>query len=75
MYIRSSRCPETGRLSRVRNRFHDNAAEQRYQQKLIVAKQLRSHGTRYSAEFLARFNKLETLQRKLNWIEGCIASI
>ena len=74
-YNHSSRCPETGRLSRKRNRFHDNAAEQRYGQKLVVAKQLRKHGTRYSAEFMARNSTLRELQSKLRYIQGCIRSV
>lgn len=75
VYNRASRCPQTGRLSRERNRFHDVAAEQRFEQKLDVARELRKKGTRYSAEFLAQNNTLKSLQKKLRWINGCIASL
>ena len=41
MYNRTQRCPETGRWSRQRNQFHDNAAEQQYNARLGTARLVR----------------------------------
>jgi hypothetical protein len=65
----------TGRRARTRSRFSSVASERLYMQKMELAKRLRQHGTRFSAEFMARNTDLETLKRKLNWIEGCVGSI
>ena len=77
LYNRSIPCPETGLSSRFRNRFHDTAAERRYTKRLELAKQLKKvSGTRYSIEFLTRkYNTMESMKAKLNWVSGCVASV
>ena len=65
----------TGKQARPRSRFGSVASERDFQRKLIVAKQLRKHGTRHSAEFMARYKTLGQLQSNLNYLNGCVRSI
>ena len=63
------------RIARPRSLFSCLASEMDYKEKYEIAKQLRKHGTRFSAKYLAAHFTLEELQRKLNWLNGCISSI
>ena len=65
----------TGKRARPRSRFSSVASERDFQQKLTVARQLRQHGTRHSAEFMARYKSLRQLKRDLNYVNGCIRSL
>ena len=65
----------SGKRARPRSRHSSVASERLFGQKLIVAKQLRQHGTRYSAQFMARNHSLTDLQHKLNYITGCVRSL
>jgi len=75
LYISTPACPETGLSSRYRNPFHSTEAERRFMRKLEVAKALRKHGTRYSAQFMARNHTLTELQKKLKKVTKLIRSI
>jgi len=80
LYIQTSmkdiNTPEfAGKQARKRSRFSCVASERLFAKKLIVAKQLRQHGTRYSAQFMARNHSLSDLQHKLNYIQGCVRSL
>ena len=59
MYNPKPRCPETGRISRVRNRFYDNTAEQRYNSRLPMAKLVRQIGNKngHTIAFLMKYRK------------------
>ncbi len=69
MYNHTQRCPETGRWSRQRNQFHDNAAEQRYNARLGTARLVRKIMPRngYTIKFLMthRQEQLDTLRSLL----------
>ena len=65
----------TGKQARPRSRFSSVASERDFQRKLTVAQQLRKHGTRHSAEFMARYKTLRQLKRDLNFVTGCVRSI
>lgn len=66
MYNHAQRCPETGRWSRQRNQFHDNAAEQRYNARLGTARLVRKIMPRngHTIKFLMdnRQEELDTLR-------------
>ena len=63
------------RNARARSRFSCLDSERNYTEKLNVASALRNLGGAYTAEFNARTHSLPTLQKKLRWLEGCIASV
>jgi hypothetical protein len=63
------------RNARERSRFSCLDSERNYNEKLNIATALRNLGAAYTAEFNARTQSLQTLQNKLQWIEGCIASV
>ena len=65
----------SGKRARKRSRHSCVESERLFAQKLIIAKQLRQHGTRHSAQFMARNHTLPALQRKLNYIQGCVRSL
>ena len=69
MYNHTQRCPETGRWSRQRNQFHDNAAAQRDNARLGTARLVRKIMPRngYTIKFLMthRQEQLDTLRSLL----------
>ena len=77
MYNRSSRCPVTGRLSRIRNQYHDLTAERRGTQMLELAKQLKiASGSRHTPKyFVKKYRTLEALQHKLNCLQRYLANV
>ena len=77
MYNRQNRCPITGRFSRIRNGYHDHAAEQLGTQMLDVATQLKkASGTRKTPKYLViEYKPLAALQQKLNWVKGVQRSV
>jgi len=69
MYTQKSRCPETGRLSRKRNRFHSAEAERQYNARLGTARLVRKilprngHTIKYLMNY--RQAELDTLRSLL----------
>ncbi len=61
MVYTSNRCPETGKAARNRSRFHDNEAQRSFNEKLDIAKELRSKGSKFTANYLATHTSLEEL--------------
>lgn len=66
MYTQKSRCPETGRLSRKRNRFHSAEAERRYNARRPIARLVRAIAPRngHTIEWLMTYRKAELDQLK-----------
>ena len=65
----------SGKRARKRSRHSCVASQRLFAKKLSIAEQLRQHGTRYSAQFMARNRSLPVLQEKLNLIQESLRDL